>query len=232
MGSKIYEEEKIALETSYDWREGWISTAATVRDKMIAEYVANEGPRIYVDDRWDEGKTHDDEDADDFIGVRTGTGVVSLCDWMGEHEETSSVSQEYCNDVGTAYADFILRGKKTLSWKSDRGFANAGWYWTDDDPPDNSVDTDDSDTVWDLKNKAEYQEAKEQLAEQYAAKYHKMMYPAEFHEQRLLPSRTMRNLSGTHSKSNSRLLGGRQKISLTMEARRKKNGKNKSYRVF
>jgi hypothetical protein len=182
----IYKEKQIKLETDYDWREGWVSTSAYVKGKIIAEYVADEGPRIYIDEKWDEEKFHDDEDKDDFIGVKTKKGTVSLSDWMREHEETSSVERQYCNDVAAAYADWVLDGKKNLYWKSYRDFANAGWYWIDDDEPGGSVDTEDPDIILDLENADEKKDAKEYLVRWYSEEVHKRRNPAEFHEQNLI----------------------------------------------
>jgi hypothetical protein len=178
---KIYKEAKISRETSYDWREGWISTEARAGGKTIAEYVANEGTRIYVDGKWDEGSSHDDENTDDFVGVKTATGIVPLSDWMRDHEETDTVEDNFCADIAAAYADFVLDGKKTLSWKSDRGFANSGWYWTDEDEDeDGNGPQEDPDQVWDLET--EYQAAKQELATWYQKRIYKKRNPAAHHE--------------------------------------------------
>jgi hypothetical protein len=182
MEMKIYKEAEVTLSTSFDWREGWVSTAANVGSDTIAEYVANEGVRIYLNNGWDEHSLHNDEDADDFIGVKTPDGIISLADWMSGNDETSSVEHEFCEEIAKAYADYVLEGVSSLKWKSDRGFANAGWYWTDDgEDIEEAVDTDDPDEVWDLETNREI--AKGELVRWYSEVIYKRRNPAAFVEQ-------------------------------------------------
>jgi hypothetical protein len=167
---EAYREKEIKLNTDYNWREGWISTSAEVGGKLIAEYVANEGVRLEQDGE-----------------VATASGIVPLADWMREHEDTDSVEDAYCNDVAEAYAEFVLDGKKVLNWKSDRGFANSGWYWTDDDDDFGEVvNLDDPDQTWNLEDFDERREAKAQLGRWYAEKEHKKRNPSAFHEDEMI----------------------------------------------